>query len=116
MAYDEQLDRRVAIKLLLSEVGAGAGAGNSLRREAQAMARISHPNVVQIFEVGEFDDQVYVAMEYIDGVTIKQWIEREALSWFEIIDVFVQAGRGLQAAHEAGIVHRDFKPLSSRSR
>lgn len=107
IAYDESLNRRVALKLLLRETSTTA---RRLRREAQAMARINHANVVQIFEVGEHQDQLFVAMEYIEGVSLTRWLADETLTWFEIIDVFVRAGRGLQAAHEAGVVHRDFKP------
>jgi serine/threonine protein kinase len=106
-AYDESLNRRVALKLLLRETSTTA---QRLRREAQAMARISHPNVVQIFEVGEHQGQLFVAMEYIEGVSLSQWLAEATLTWFEILDVFIRAGRGLQAAHEAGVVHRDFKP------
>ncbi|MCA9690495.1 MAG: serine/threonine protein kinase, partial [Myxococcales bacterium] len=68
------------------------------------------PNVVQIFEVGEFEGRIYVAMEFIDGLTLKQWIARDGPPWPEVLDVFIHAGRGLQAAHEVGVVHRDFKP------
>jgi serine/threonine protein kinase len=106
-AYDESLNRRVALKLLLRETSTTA---QRLRREAQAMARISHTNVVQIFEVGEHQEHLFVAMEYIEGVSLARWLAKESLTWFEIIEVFVRAGRGLQAAHEAGVVHRDFKP------
>jgi predicted Ser/Thr protein kinase len=106
-AYDESLDRRVALKLLLRKSGATE---LRLRREAQAMARISHTNVAQIFEVGEHDGQLFVAMEYIEGQSLARWLAEEPLGWSEIIDVFIHAGRGLQAAHEAGVVHRDFKP------
>jgi len=106
-AYDESLNRRVALKLLLYETSTTEA---RLRREAQAMARISHPNVVQIFEVGEHEGQLFVAMEYIEGVTLTRWLAEESSSWFEIIDVFIRVGQGLQAAHEVGVVHRDFKP------
>ncbi|MCX4241404.1 serine/threonine-protein kinase [Paraliomyxa miuraensis] len=106
-AYDESLNRRVALKLLLRETPITTA---RLRREAQAMARISHPNVVQIFEVGEHDGQLFVAMEYIEGISLTRWLAEQTLTWTEIIDVFIRAGRGLQAAHEAGVVHRDFKP------
>jgi serine/threonine protein kinase len=107
IAYDESLNRRVALKLLLRETSTTV---QRLRREAQAMARISHANVVQIFEVGEHQGQLFVAMEYVEGISLTRWLADESLTWFEIIDVFVRAGRGLQAAHEAGVVHRDFKP------
>jgi predicted Ser/Thr protein kinase len=106
-AYDESLDRRVALKLLLRK---SAATEQRLRREAQAMARISHTNVAQIFEVGEHQGQLFVAMEYVEGKNLAHWLDQESLGWSEIIDVFIRAGRGLQAAHEAGVVHRDFKP------
>ncbi|MEZ4454650.1 MAG: protein kinase [Nannocystaceae bacterium] len=109
-AYDWTLDRKVALKVLRSMGGSHTRANERLHREAQAMARITHPNVVQIYEVAEHQGQIYVAMEFIDGVELTKWIADESLGWSEIIDVFIQAGRGLQAAHEAGVVHRDFKP------
>ncbi|MCA9635858.1 MAG: serine/threonine protein kinase [Myxococcales bacterium] len=109
-AYDEELDRKVAIKLLRSDARGVPLDRGWLLVEAKAMARISHPNVVQIYDVGEASGQVFVAMEYIEGTELSRWLADEALSWAEIIDVFIQAGRGLQAAHEAGVVHRDFKP------
>jgi len=114
-AYDPKLDRRVAIKLLRSDVEAGSesdGDGEArLLREAQAMARVSHPNVIPVFEVGAFAGQVYVAMEYVAGVTLRQWllVSRESA---DVLAVFEQAGRGLAAAHAAGLVHRDFKPAN----
>ena len=106
-AYDESLDRRVALKLLLRK---SRTTEQRLRREAQAMARISHTNVVQIFEVGEHHGQLFVAMEYLEGISLGEWLTEESPSWSQLIDVFIRAGRGLQAAHEAGVVHRDFKP------
>ena len=81
-----------------------------LRREAQAMARLSHPNVVTVHDVGEEEGQIFVAMEYVRGVTLRAWLGAQARSWQEILEVFVPIGRGLAAAHAAGIVHRDFKP------
>ena len=110
-AYDPHLDRKVAIKLLRADMmrGAAADARARLLREAQAMARINHPNVVKVHEVGTYEDQVYVAMEFADAGTLRAWLSN-AHPLREIIDVFVQAGRGLAAAHAAGLVHRDFKP------
>ncbi len=102
-AYDEQLERKVAIKLIRdSQTGA--------EREAQAFARISHPNVVQIYEVGRFAGHEFIAMELVDGVTLTTWQGVRSRSAYEIIAKYAQAGRGLAAAHEAGLVHRDFKP------
>jgi hypothetical protein len=114
-AYDPLLDRKVALKLLRPDAGRMGGEG-WLLREARAAARLTDPNVVAIHEVGELGDGregIYVAMEFIDGVTLRAWLgERPPLA--QILDVFVHAGRGLAAAHEAGVVHRDFKPKSRR--
>jgi tRNA A-37 threonylcarbamoyl transferase component Bud32/tetratricopeptide (TPR) repeat protein len=112
MAYDEQLDRKVAVKLLQERPGADAESLGHARllREAQAMAHVSHPNVAAVYEVGTYEDQVFVAMELVEGKTLGQWLADEPRSWQEIVAVYVQAGRGLAAAHAAGLVHRDFKP------
>jgi tetratricopeptide (TPR) repeat protein/predicted Ser/Thr protein kinase len=105
-ARDPELDRTVAIKLLR---GVGDAAMHErLRREAQALAKLAHPNVVAVHDVGTFDDGVFVAMEYVPGVTLGAWAKTRSRR--EIIDAYVAAGRGLAAAHAAGIVHRDFKP------
>ncbi|MCA9659457.1 MAG: tetratricopeptide repeat protein [Myxococcales bacterium] len=110
-AYDPELDRKVAIKLLhphsarrrRDEVRA------RLLREAQALARLSHPNVVAVHDVGVVDGDVFVAMEFVDGDTLSAWLHRRPRSWRAIRAVFLEAGRGLAAAHAAGLVHRDFK-------
>jgi tetratricopeptide (TPR) repeat protein len=108
-AYDPELDRRVALKLLRSgKLHADAQA--RLLREAQAMARLSHPNVVQIYDVGMAEEQLYIAMELVRGRTLARWLEESRRSWREIQARFVDAARGLAAAHAAGLVHRDFKP------
>ena len=80
-----------------------------LLREAQAIARLSHPNVVVVHDVGSFEDQVFVAMEFVDGHTVAYWQNAARRSWREVLDVFIAAGRGLSAAHAAQLVHRDFK-------
>jgi len=108
-AYDEQLDRKVAIKLLRTRGGA-APEGAWLLGEAQAMARLSHPNIVQIYDVGSSDGQLFLAMEFVVGVTLREWSRERPRGWREVVAVALQAGRGLQAAHEAGLIHRDFKP------
>lgn len=111
MAYDPQLDRRVAIKLLHPSRSADPKARQRLLREAQALAKLSHPNVVQIYDAGTHGDRVYLAMELVDGETLDAWLSRQPRPrWREIVDVFVAAGEGLAAAHAAGLVHRDFKP------
>ena len=110
-AYDPKLDRKVALKLLLSDQAELAPERQArLLREAQAMARLSHPNVLAVHDVGIFDGQVFVTIEYVEGVTLEQWLCSEPRSWQDIVAVFAQAGGGLTALHAAGIVHRDFKP------
>jgi tetratricopeptide (TPR) repeat protein/predicted Ser/Thr protein kinase len=108
--YDPELDRKVALKLLRPDRAAGEAARLRLLREAQAIARLSHPNVVAVHDAGTFGDQVFLAMEYVEGATLRRWLEEEHRPWREVVDRFVLAGRGLAAAHAAGLVHRDFKP------
>jgi tetratricopeptide (TPR) repeat protein len=110
-AYDPHLDRKIAIKLLRPGAHHGPEAEARLLREAQAMARVSHPNIVQVYDVGVHDGQVFLAMEFIDGETLGRWISAvPPHPWPEVLRRFRAAGRGLQAAHAAGLVHRDFKP------
>jgi serine/threonine protein kinase len=111
-AYDPELDRTVAIKLLRARAGRdGPPHGRSrLLREAQAIARVSHPNVVVVYEAGAFGERVFVAMEFIEGHTLGYWMHARQRSWPEVLEVFAAAGRGLAAAHERELVHRDFKP------
>ena len=112
LAHDPDLDRRVAIKVLHSQVGANAQSAGAQRllREAQAMARLSHPNVVTVHDVGVVGESLFVAMELIDGDDLRGWLKARPRSWREIVAAFVEAGQGLAAAHEAEIIHRDFKP------
>lgn len=110
-ARDPGLNRRVAIKLM--RVGYDDDAANAmLMREAQAIAQLNHPNVVTIHDVGEHDGEVFIAMELVDGISLKDWMA-EKHDWREVLSVFLQAGRGLAAAHELGLVHRDFKPSNA---
>jgi predicted Ser/Thr protein kinase len=107
-AFDPDLERRVALKVLRS---AGTNeAQKRLLREARAMARLAHPNVVTVHEVGSVNGRDYVAMELIDGETLAEWLRAEERDPRAITEAFLAAGRGLAAAHAAGVVHRDFKP------
>lgn len=130
-AYDPELDRKVALKLL-SPRGTDLGrARERLQREARALAKLDHPNVVAVYDVGVHDEQLFVTMEFVQGQTLGQWMAAapfpegtattshssrvaapsvRARPWREVLDVFISAGRGLAVAHEAGLIHRDFKP------
>jgi predicted Ser/Thr protein kinase len=105
-AYDPELERRVAVKVLHKNADARA----RLLREARAMAKLSHANVITVFDVGTADGEDFVAMELIEGGTLGDWIESTKPRPRDVIAAFVAAGRGLVAAHAEGLVHRDFKP------
>ena len=112
-AYDPELDRKVAVKLLRVKPGNGVSLTEGRQRtlrEAQAIARLSHPNVVVVYDVGTFLDQVFIAMEFVEGNTVTYWLQAQPRPWQEVLRVFRAAGRGLIAAHDKGLVHRDFKP------
>ncbi|MBN1209354.1 MAG: CHASE2 domain-containing protein [Myxococcaceae bacterium] len=109
LAHDPELDRRVAIKLLHPALSSSPENRARLLREAQAMARVSHPHVVAVHDVVTWQGQLFVAMEYVEGTTLKEWMRtRRALR--QILEMFRKAGEGLAAAHAAGLIHRDFKP------
>jgi len=109
-AYDPELDRSVALKVVDSAATPDAAA--RLAREAKALAQLSHPNVVAVHDVGSYNGDVFIAMGLVEGRTLRQWRTEGSTPppLSEVIDVFAAAGRGLAAAHRAGIVHRDFKP------
>src|SRR3982751_1733480 len=112
-AYDPELDRKVAVKLLRVKPGAGVSLTEGRQRtlrEAQAIARLSHPNVVVVYDVGTFEEKVFIAMEFLDGNTAGFWAHSQNRTWQETLKVYMAAGRGLAAAHDKGLVHRDFKP------
>jgi TolB-like protein/Flp pilus assembly protein TadD/predicted Ser/Thr protein kinase len=112
-AYDPELCRKVALKLMRPETSAFfpvAQGQTRLLREARAMAQLSHPNVVAVHDVGTAGDSVFIAMEHVEGTTLSHWLEDGKRPWREVLSIFLQAGRGLAAAHAAGILHRDFKP------
>jgi serine/threonine protein kinase len=98
-AHDPDLDRRVALKLL-----------RSIGDDEELRARLSHPNVVTVHDVGAHGTQLFVAMEFVGGGTLRQWLGARPRGWREVLAVLVRAGRGLACAHAAGLVHRDFKP------
>ncbi len=112
LANDPELARKVAIKLMRADVVGSrlSEAATRLRREAQAMARLSHPNVITVFDVGTFGEQVFVAMEYVNGGSLGHWLHEATRPPREVLEKFLLAGRGLAAAHAAGLIHRDFKP------
>ncbi|MCP3169665.1 tetratricopeptide repeat protein [Myxococcus qinghaiensis] len=113
-AYDPELDRRVALKLLRTgALGLDVEKERAhLLREAQAMARVSHPNVVAVYDVGTFGQHVFLAMERVEAQTLGEWLKAAPRPWREVLDLFLDAGRGLAAAHAAGVVHGDFKPAN----
>ncbi len=108
-AFDPALTRQIAVKLLRAESSRAGTQGERLLREGRAIAQISHPNVVNVYDVGTFEDEVFVAMELLEGPTMSMWL-RESHTLDQLLDVFVQGAAGLGAAHARGIVHRDFKP------
>ncbi|MBK7539742.1 MAG: serine/threonine protein kinase [Myxococcales bacterium] len=106
-AVDPELGREVAIKVLRRP---DPQLRDRLGREARAMAQVSHPNVVAVYDVGAVGEQVYIAMELVRGQTLRQWQEQAPRSTKELVEIYLAAGRGLAAAHAAGVIHRDFKP------
>lgn len=110
-AYDPDLDRKVAIKLLRAGPDDSHGR-QRLQREARALARLTHPNVVTVHGIGVQDGQPWVAMEFVAGSDLRQWLGAHERPWEEVLEVFVAAARGLAAAHSADVVHRDFKPAN----
>jgi len=109
-AYDEELDRKVAVKVLRRRLHGDTQGQSRMLREAQALAKLSHPNVVAIYGVGWFGDTLFLAMEFIEGRTVREWLAENPRSWREVLHVYMEAGRGLAAAHAAGMIHRDLKP------
>lgn len=114
LARDTHLERDIAMKLLRSSAAPGSQACGKLcarlLQEAKAMARLSHPNLVTVFDVGTFRQRVFIAMEYIDGHTLTEWLRQPGRTWRDKLRAFFDAGQGLADAHEAGVAHRDFKP------
>lgn len=109
-AYDPHLDRKIAVKVLRAELAASADGRARLLREAQALARLSHPNVISVHDAGTFGEQIFIAMQLLDGPTLTEWLAERQRSFSSLLAAFCDAGRGLAAAHAVGLVHRDFKP------
>lgn len=109
-AYDPELDRRVALKILHRPQSRDASSRKQGLREARALARVAHPRVVSVYDVGEADELSYMAMEFVEGQTLRSWQTQERRSFRAILHMYLQAGEGLQAAHKVGVTHRDFKP------
>ena len=110
-AYDPELDRPIALKLVAASDDEAAGAKRDrLLREAQALARLQHPNVIAVHDVGTFRGLVFIAMDFVEGRTLRAWLRDKPRRRRDILDAFLAAGEGLAAAHRAGLVHRDFKP------
>jgi serine/threonine protein kinase/WD40 repeat protein len=110
VALDHNLGRKVAIKRVQDR--GNLELRRHLVREAQAMAQLAHPNVVSVHEIREHDDETFIVMEYVDGVTLSQWLRQKPRAVEEVLEVFMAAGVGLAAAHSRGLVHRDFKPAN----
>ncbi len=113
-AHDPELDRLIALKILRASRRRGRAldaAKTRLHREAQALAQLSHPNVITVYDVGTYGVHVFVAMEFVEGQTLSEWLANQPRpSQRELLEVFLAAGQGLAAAHGVGLVHRDFKP------
>jgi eukaryotic-like serine/threonine-protein kinase len=107
LAHQGALERKVAIKLHRAH---SPGAAERLLREARALAQVEHEHVIVVHEVGRWHAYVFVAMEYVDGWTAREWAEASPREWREVVELYCKAGRGLQAAHARGLIHRDFKP------
>ncbi len=114
-AYDPHLRRKIALKLLRPDIGHltdMAAARARLLREARLLATLSHPNVVAVYDVGTMGEDIFIAVELVEGKSLAEWMDAGRPSWREVAEIYVQAARGLLAAHVAGLIHRDIKPAN----
>lgn len=109
-AYDPKLNRGVALKLIRADQATLRQSQDRLLREAQALARLSHPNVLHVYDVGTFEEKVFMTTALVEGLTLNAWLKVKQRNVDEILGVMMAAGKGLSAAHKAGLIHRDFKP------
>ena len=112
LGYDARLHRRVAIKLITPRLMADKHTRARFLREARAIALVSHPNIVHVYEVGTQGPHLYMVMEYVEGTSLSNMLAEGPLPWRDAVRILSAAGRGLVAAHAAGVVHRDFKPAN----
>jgi tetratricopeptide (TPR) repeat protein/predicted Ser/Thr protein kinase len=110
LAYDRDLDRKVALKVIRSDHGEPTELEVRLMREAQALAKLANPHIVNIHDIIEYNGQACILMEFVDGETVRGWLVKGKRSWRDILDVFIQAAKGIASAHAEGILHRDIKP------
>ncbi|MCB9754996.1 MAG: serine/threonine protein kinase [Myxococcales bacterium] len=109
-AYDPELDRAVALKLIHPSLARYHSARARLVREAQALAKLAHPNVVAVHDVGAHEGRLWLSMELVEGKTLRRWLAAARRGWREVLEVMKQTARGVAAAHRAGVLHRDLKP------
>ena len=108
-AYDTKLHRPVAIKFLSDDL-ADAAARRRFQREAQMASSLNHPHILTVYDIGEFDGRQYLATEFVDGGTLKNWAQQQPRSWEDVAELLTGVADGLATAHQAGILHRDIKP------
>src|SRR5262249_46914156 len=111
-ARQHGLNRSVALKMLLHAANAGVEAGARLRREAETLAKLKHPNIVQVYEVGELEGKPFFSMEYVEGPSLEKFLEETSVSAAEAAGLVETLARAVHAAHEAGVIHRDLKPAN----